>query len=363
MAMIDQRWKQLAEILVTYSTGVRPGENVLIDMREVETFPLVLALYSRVVRVGGFPQVRFASAYLERELLRHGTQDLIGRTPDLESYGMRWADVYFGVRGARSPYELADVPADRLAAHRQAMGQISALRTELTRWVLVRVPGESLAQEARLSLADTMDFFFSATLRDWQQEGARYRQLQQVFDRAETVRIQGRDTDLTFSTRGRRYVIGDGHINMPDGEIYTAPVDDSTEGVITFELPGVYGATRIERIRLEFQGGRVVRATASVHEDLLRQILATDQGASRIGEFGIGTNDGIPTFFGDILYDEKMAGTIHLALGRAYTDAGGVNQSAVHWDIVKDLRTEGTITLDNMAVFANGTWLIDQANQ
>lgn len=359
MATIDPRWDALADILVSYSTRVAAGDKVLIGMTEVETFPLMRAVYTRVVRAGGFPQVHFDSASLERELLCHGGADLIRRVPDLEAYGMRWADVYIGLRGARNPYELEGLPASRMAAHRRAMGTVSALRTTETRWVLVRVPGEPLAQQARLSLDDTMDFFFGAALRDWRREGERYRRLLAIFDAAETVRIQGWETDLIFSTRGRRYVVGDGHLNMPDGEIYTAPVDDSAEGYITYEHPGIYGGVRIERIRLEFHAGRVANATASTHEDLLRAILATDQGAARIGEFAVGTNEGIPTFFGDILYDEKMAGTIHLALGRAYADAGGVNQSAVHWDIVKDLRSEGAITLDGTVVFEHGTWKLD----
>ncbi|BCL80864.1 aminopeptidase [Ktedonobacteria bacterium brp13] len=359
MGMIDPRWDDLAKILVNYSTRVKAGEKVLIGMTEVETLPLVRAVYSQVVQAGGFPQIHFDSALLGRELLNYGTADLIGRVPDLEAYGMHWADVYIGLRGARNPYELASIPATRMATYRQAMGKVSALRTTETRWVLVRVPGEPLAQQAQLSFEDTMDFFFGATLRDWQQESERYRRLARVFAAAETVHIQGWETDLTFSTRGRQYVVGDGHINMPDGEIYSAPVDDSAEGYITFEHPGIYGGVLIDQIRLDFHAGRVVKATARSHEDLLHEILATDEGAARIGEFAVGTNEGIPTFFGDILYDEKMAGTVHLALGRAYSDAGGVNQSAVHWDIVKDLRSEGLIQLDGTTVFENGTWLVE----
>ena len=173
------------------------------------------------------------------------------------------------------------------------------------------------------------------------------------------MRIVGRDTDLTFSTAGRTYVVGDGHINIPDGEIYTAPVDDSAEGVIAFEYPGIYGGRSIEGIRLELRAGEVVAATAESGEEFLQQILASDDGARRIGEFGVGVNDGIDRFVGDILFDEKIAGTIHLALGRAYAECGGTNQSAVHWDLVKDLRTEGVIELDGRRVFENGRLLID----
>jgi aminopeptidase len=173
------------------------------------------------------------------------------------------------------------------------------------------------------------------------------------------VRIVGHDTDLTFSTAGRTYIVGDGHINIPDGEVYTAPVEDSAEGVITFEYPGVYAGRTIDGIRLEFRAGAVVAATANMGEEFLQQILAIDDGARRIGEFGVGVNFGIDRFVGDILFDEKIGGTIHLALGRSYAECGGKNQSSLHWDLVKDLRREGAIELDGRRVFENGHFLTD----
>jgi aminopeptidase len=357
--MFDRRWSQLGEILVNYSTRTRAGDRLLITMMELETFPLTLAVYEHAVQAGAFPQVQFASAYLERALLTYGNEELIARVPDLERSGMEWADAYVGLRGARNPHELADIPTQRLAAHKRALGAISALRNEQTRWALVRVPNESFAQAASMSLDAAMDFFFAATLRDWEEESRRYRRILDLFQAAGRVRIVGRDTDLTFSTAGRTYVVGDGHINIPDGEIYTAPVDDSAEGVIVFEYPGIYAGRSIEGIRLEFRAGEVVAATAESGAELMRQILASDDGARRIGEFGIGVNDGIDRFVGDILFDEKIAGTIHLALGRAYAECGGTNHSAVHWDLVKDLRTEGVIELDGRRVSENGRLLID----
>src|SRR5215213_2793138 len=355
--MFDRRWSQLGEILVYYSTRTKAGDRLLITMMELESFPLTLAVYEHAVRAGAFPQVQFASAYLERALLSHGTEELIARVPDLERGGMEWADTYVGLRGARSPHELADIPTERLAAHKRALGAISALRNEQTRWVLVRVPNESFAQAAGMSLDAAMDFFFAATLRDWEEESRRYRRIRDLFQTAVRVRIVGRDTNLTFSTAGRTYVVGDGHINIPDGEIYTAPVDDSAEGVITFEYPGVYAGRSIGGIRLEFRAGKAVNATADTGEEFLHQILAIDDGARRIGEFGVGINDRIDRFVGDILFDEKIGGTIHIALGRAYVECGGVNQSSLHWDLVKDLRSEGAIELDGRRVLEHGRFL------
>lgn len=356
--MSDPRWKELAEILVNYSTATEPGDRVLITMMEVETLPLVRAVYGQAIEAGALPQVEFQSAYLDRELLVHGNMDQLEWKPEMSAYGMEWADVYIGLRGARNPHEFADIKPHRIRAHKQASGQVSSMRNELTRWVLVRVPNESFAQQAKTSLGEMMAFFFDATLRDWEAESKRYKEIQQVFQKASNVHIVGTDTDLRFSTEGRTYVVADGHLNMPDGEIFTAPVDDSAEGHIYFEFPGVYSGQQVQGIRLEFSEGEVVNATAENNEELLHQLLEMDDGAKRIGEFGVGTNFGIDQFCYDILYDEKIGGTVHIALGRAYPECGGVNQSALHWDIVKDLREHGKIYLDDELVFEDGKFLI-----
>jgi aminopeptidase len=351
---VDERWNRLADILVNYSTRTRLGDRVLITMMEPETMPLVQAVYTSVVKAGGYPQVQFTSAYLDRSLLQYGSDDQVRWVPELEQKGMEWADVYIGLRGARNPYELSDIPAGRLVEHRRALGVVSSLRNERTRWVLIRVPNEAFAQQAGTSLGEIIEFFFAATLRDWEAEAREYRRIRERFQAVETVRILGKETDLRFSTKGRTYVVGDGTHNMPDGEIYTAPVEDGVSGRIFFEFPGVYSGFQIPGIRLVFRDGSVQGASATAREDLLQHVLKVDRGASRVGEFGVGLNFGIDRFVSDILYDEKIGGTIHLALGRAYTECGGVNESAIHWDIVKDLRRDGAILLDGKEVFANG---------
>ncbi|MCC7359292.1 MAG: aminopeptidase [Anaerolineales bacterium] len=351
-------WEQLADILVSYSTEVQPGQKVQITMMEVETFALARAVHAAVIRAGGLPHVEFQSAYLERDLMRYGNQAQLDWAPEMQAHGMEWADVYIGLRGARNPHEFTGIAPEKIAAHKRAMGQVSALRNEQTRWVLVRVPNEALAQQAEMSLDEMMAFFFSATLRDWAAEAQRYRELCAVFQAAERVRLVGGGTDLTFSTRGRVYEVADGHLNMPDGEIFTAPVDDSAQGTITFDFPGVYVGQRVEGIRLEFDQGQVVRATARTNQALLDKLLDMDAGARRLGEFGVGTNFGIQRFCYDILYDEKIGGTVHLALGRAYAENKGINQSALHWDIIKDLRQEGQIWLDGRVVLEKGRFLV-----
>lgn len=355
--MTDQRWNKLAEIIINYSTVTKPGDKVFITMMETETLPLARAVYAEAVKAGAFPYVEFQSAYLERDLMLYGNQAQLDWVTEMQAHGMEWADVYVGLRGARNPHEFTGIAAEKISAHKKAMGKISAMRNDLTRWVLVRVPNESLAQQAEMSLDEMMEFFFNATVRDWAVESESYHTLQKIFQSGETVRIVGKDTDLTFSTKGRIYEVADGHLNMPDGEIFTAPVDDSAHGTIYFEFPGVYFGQRVEGIRLEFSEGRVISAMSKTNQNLLDALLNMDEGSQRIGEFGIGTNFGIQRFCYDILYDEKIGGTIHIALGRAYAECGGVNQSALHWDIIKDLRQEGEIFLDGRKVFENGRYL------
>lgn len=359
--MLDQRWQQLAEILVNYSTRVQKGEKVLITMMEEDTFPLARAVCAEAVKAGGLPQIEFQSVLLERDLILHGSKEQIGWIPELNAYGMEWADCYIGLRGARNPFEFSGLESEKIAWRKKAMGKVSGMRIDHTRWVLVRVPNESFAQQAEMSHDEMMDFFFDAALRDWKKEAELYYERQKPFQAAKTVRIVGLDTDLTFSTEGRIYEVADGRLNMPDGEIYTAPVDDSAEGHIYFEFPGVHSGQRILGIRLEFSKGEVTKATAEAKEDLLHQLVHMDEGSNRIGEFGVGLNYGIDRFAYDILYDEKIGGTIHIALGRAYAECGGINQSALHWDIVKDLRQEGQIYLDGELVFENGKYLFDGA--
>lgn len=356
--MIDPRWQQLADILVNYSTAVNTGDRILITMMEIDTFPLAKAVYEASIKAGGLPFVEFQSAYLERDLMKYGSQDQLDWICEMQTYGMEWADVYIGLRGARNPNEFIDIDAETLSSHKKSMGKISAMRNELTRWTLVRVPNEAFAQQASTSLEAMMAFFFNATLRDWAAEAERWQEINQVFQSAETVRIVGHKTDITFSTKNRIYEVASGHKNMPDGEIFTAPVDDSAEGHIYFEFPGVYMGQLVHGISLEFSKGVVVNATAEQNEELLLQLLNMDEGSRRLGEFGVGLNFGIDRFSYDILYDEKIGGTIHLALGRAYSECNGINQSALHWDIVKDLREEGMICLDGKKVFEKGVYLI-----
>jgi aminopeptidase len=355
---VDKRWHDLANILVNYSVGVQPGERVMIAMREIETLPLVRAVNEACVKAGAHVQVQFLSDYLDHSLMRYGTLEQVTELPGIEAYGMEWADAYIGLRGAHNLYEFADIGPDVLAAYRKAMGRVSSLRWEKTRWCIVRVPNEDFAQQAETDVETITDMFFNASLRDWTAEVQEWQRLADILGRGSELRLVGKNTDLRFSVAGRRWLVGDGHINMPDGEIYTAPVHETVNGTISFEFPGVLGGRLVHDIRLEWRDGVLISATASKNEDFLQQIIASDEGASRIGEFAFGTNHAVDRLCKDIFFDEKIGGTIHIALGRAYAECGGTNQSAIHWDIIKDTRQEGAVYLDGQKVFENGRFLI-----
>jgi aminopeptidase len=354
----DARWAKLGDLLVNYSASVKPGERVMIAMGEVETLPLVQAVYASVIRAGGFPQVQFLSETLRHALLKDGNEEQLAWVPEIEAYGMHWAEVYFGLRGAFDLEIHQDIPANRLSRNQAASGKLSTLRWQNTRWCLVRVPNQAFARQAGVAYDPLMDMFFNACLLDWNAMTAHWQGWANRLNQGHEVRLLGRDTDLRFSTEGRTWVIGDGRNNMPDGEINTAPVESTIDGFIYFEFPGVLSGRLMQDIRLRWERGRLVEATSSTNQDFLRSILATDAGASLIGEFALGTNPFINLFCKDILIDEKIGGTVHIAMGRAYPECGGTNQSAIHWDIIKDTRSEGAVCVDGQLVLQDGRFLL-----
>ncbi len=355
---MDPRYDQLAQILVNYSTAVQPGQNLLIHMGEPEAMPLASAVYRAGVQAGANVEVAFASTEFDYDLVKYGSDAQLDWTPAVTKYGVDWAHAWIGVSAVKNPYALEGLPAERRAKRGRVLGTMAFYRVENTRWVGTRVPTEAFAQKARMPLRDTVDFFFNATIRDWETEAAQWRRVKDVFQAHSRVRIVGRDTDLTFSTQDRVYVLSQGLRNIPDGEFFTAPVEHTVEGHISFDFPGIYQGQPIDGIRLTFKEGRVVEATSANHQDLLDSVLNLDAGARYLGEFGVGWNYGIDRFVYETLFDEKMGGTIHLALGQAYKDNRGTNKSALHWDIVKDLRTEGEIYLDGEKVLENGKFLV-----
>jgi aminopeptidase len=238
------------------------------------------------------------------------------------------------------------------------MGKVSTARWQKTRWCLLRVPNDALAHQAETDLNTIMDMWFNACLLDWEEVSAEWDAWAEKLNQGKEVHVLGKGTDLTLSVEGRTWDVAKGLGNMPDGEIATSPVTSSVNGHIYFEFPGVLGGRLVNDIRFEWENGTLVSATSSTNQDFLRAIVNTDPGASKIGEFALGTNPEVTHFCKDILIDEKIGGTMHIAMGRAYPRTGGKNKSAIHWDIIKDIRQEGQIFLDGELIFENGEILL-----
>ena len=365
MAAVDPRVQQYAKLIVERSVDVQPGWQVMVNANVVGR-PLIEEVVRLIARRGAYPLVRLSwidSEQVPFECLwgSEAPVEMLPQMAPIEALEREQVDAQILIWAAENTRAATLLPADRRAELRKASAAWNQRRLSGDfRWVGCLYPTDALAQEAAMPLATYEDFVYGATLLDWDAEGARMRRYADRFDVAETVRIVGPGTDLTFSLAGRTAVVDDGHYNMPGGEFFTSPVEDSAEGEVVFgEFPAVYNGREVRGIRLRFEGGKVVDAAAEGGEDYLLEQLDRDEGARRLGELGIGCNPGITRHMKNTLFDEKMDGTVHLALGNGLPDVGGENVSQIHWDIVKEMRAEGSrIELDGKPVQESGRWLV-----
>lgn len=360
--MNDPRVARVAEILINHSTRTKRGDVAMIAALGEACKPLVVEIYRQLLKKDPKEILVFIEPEEMREaLVREAPARFLSRTPELEYYLIKKTDVWFGLSGRSNTRFLSTAPPKRLSAWLRMRRPIINWRVAKTRWVLTEFPTPALAQNADMSLSEFEDFAFGSILNvDWEEKSKEQEELARIFNKAREVRIVGEDTDLNLKVQGRKFVNADGEYNMPDGEIFTGPVENSAQGHIRFTFPAIYQALgrEAEDVHLWFEEGRVVKATASQGQDFLLQMLNTDRGAKYIGELGIGNNFGIDRFVRNVLFDEKIGGTIHIALGASYAETGGKNRSNIHWDIVKDLRKGGEIYLDGELVQKNGKWLI-----
>jgi aminopeptidase len=354
----DPRIDEYARLLVERSLGVEPGWQVALRGNHLGR-PLLEAVMEQVARKGAYPILQLAFEQVGGPFAREAPLDVLRVTAPLQRRVWEEADGIITIYSPENAHEGADLSEERQAASQEMLAPLRARTMAMNvPWVIAEWPVQSLADEAGMSLEEYEQFVFDAVLLDWDAEGARMRRIADVFDAADEVRIEGAGTDLTLSLAGRAGSVDDGHLNMPGGEVFYSPVEDSANGVIEFgEFPAVYYGTEVAGARLVFEDGRVVDATARANEEFLVQTLDTDEGARGLGELGIGCNPGIQRFMKNVGFDEKIDGTVHLAVGNSYSFTGGRNRSAIHWDIVKDLRTEGRIHADGRLVQENGRWL------
>jgi aminopeptidase len=360
--MADPRDRAYAELLVDTCVGVQPGWQVM-----VLGSPLARPLLDEVVRLVAerdayaLLRLSFDSMLASRTWVRASSLERIAVPAPIDLHAVETCDALIAIDAPENTRDAVDVDAERMAAlqgaYRPAMERL--FRHEVP-WVGCQYPTPALAQDAGMATDEFADFLYGACLLDWDAERTRMQRIADRFDAAAEVRIVAEGTDLRLSLAGRRMKVDAGGANVPGGEFFGCPVEASAEGVVSFtEFPAMYGGRELRGIRLRFEGGTVVEASAETNEDYLLEVLDSDEGSRRLGELGIGCNPGITRYMRNTLFDEKIDGTVHLALGNGMPDLGGENVSRIHWDIVKDLRAPGTrIELDGEAVQRDGAWLV-----
>lgn len=357
----DPRLEAYCRLLVERSLRVQPGWQVVIRSTPLAR-PALEELARQIARAGAYaiPRVGWTMWPDNHAWAETAPEGLLGEMAPIDRFTCDAMDARITMAAPENTREGSHLGHERLRLANQASRYFfrRSMADEIP-WVSTIFPTQALAQEAGMTLRRFEDFFYDACLVDWDAVGERIRGYADVFDAASEVRIVGPGTDLRLSIEGRSAALDRGITNMPGGEFFYAPVEESAEGVIHFaEFPAVFEGEEFLGIRLELREGRVVDATAKAGEARLQAILDRDEGSRRIGELGIGCNPGITRFTKSVLFDEKIAGTIHLALGQSYAKCGGLNQSSIHWDIVKDLRTDGRIEVDGRTVQSDGSWLI-----
>ncbi len=367
--MRDPRAESLAKILVGYSTKVAEGEVVSID-GEVGAEPLLRAVYEEVLKAGAHPILNVSLDGLAAAYYKHASDAQLEWISPVTEWTAENADVRIAIGASANTRELSAVPPERQTRRQTAVGDLLAKMMDRSaagdfRWCYTLYPTNAYASEAEMSLADFENFYFGACLADdpdpltaWKRASKECERLAEWIEGHEEVRVTAPGTDIKLGIAGRKFIPCIGDHNMPDGEFFTGPVEDSVEGEVTFHLPAVIGGREVSGVRLRFESGKVVDASAERGEGFLIELLDTDEGARRLGELGIGTNYAIDRGTLEVLLDEKIGGTVHMAVGRSYPESGGVNESAVHTDLVCDLRLGGKLEVDGVVMQEDGKFVV-----
>ena len=367
--MSDTRRRKLARLLVDYSTQVQPGDWVGI-LGNFGSLPILREIHAAVIDAGGFPSLYVEDEHMQRYFLRNANDNQMQWVdPGMRLY-VDEADVYIRALAPENTRAMSNIDAQRLQIQRAAQSDILQTRLQRSaagkfRWVGTLFPSQASAQEANMSFEEYEDFVYRACFCDQADPAGEWRKLSAMQQHKvdyllgkKHVQLQGPNIDLELSIEGRRFINSDGKRNMPSGEIFTGPVENSVKGWVRFSYPAVVGGRAVSGIELTFEDGKVARASAEMNEDLLQAQLSTDAGARYLGEFAIGTNFGIDRFTGSVLFDEKIGGTVHMAIGMGYPETGSRNTSAVHWDMICDMRRDSSILVDGELFYENGAFTI-----
>lgn len=368
-AVFDPRIQKLARLLVNYSVCVQPNNKVLIR-GSVASLPLVKEVYREALRAGGHPYVIWEEDSFAEIMLREGNEDQIKYMPEPIKDLFLTYDCIIGIRGSQNTRTLNNIHPDKQRLMQYGRNELMARFMQLAaegklRWVGTLYPTQAYAQEADMSLSEFTDFVFQSCHADKDDPITEWRKLSQMQQKLvdwlagkKMIKVKGPHADLQLSIENRTFVNSDGRRNMPSGEIFTGPVEESVNGWVRFTYPAIHHGREVSGIELRFKDGKVIDASAQKNEAYLLNLLDTDPGARYLGEFAIGTNNGINRFTKSILFDEKIGGTIHMAVGRGYPETGSKNESAIHWDMICDMRNGGRIWVDDELFYDSGKFLI-----
>lgn len=370
--MIDPRLTKWADALVNYSLAVQPGQQVLIRVDEA-AIPLAKEVYRLALRVGAHPHVQTLIDGLGEIFLLDASEEQLDFVSPIRAFEYDTIDALCAIVAPVNTSELAEIDPARQARVQKAGSQIRRSLFERTAqgqadWALTLYPTQAAAQNAGMSLAAYEEFLFRAMFLDrddtvaaWQEFSRQQQKYVDYLNAIETIRFVAQDTDISMRVAGRVWINSDGHKNFPSGEVFTGPLEDSVEGHVRYPYPSSHMGHEVDGIHLTFEKGRVVRAEATRGLEFLEAMLETDAGARTLGEVALGNNYGVQHYTRNTLYDEKIGGTFHLALGSAYAETGGENKSALHWDMVCDMRPQaggGAIYADGVLIHENGQWVI-----
>lgn len=366
--MADPRLKKLAKLLVNYSAEVKKGDFVLVQCEDVAA-PWMKEVVEEAVKAGGHVETLMDVQEVGNAKLKNSTDDQLLEENFIQKYALEKADVWLTAWGTKNTKANANVDSKKLQLKSKGAASWRKIYSEKMgdgslRWCGTQFPTYADAQEASMSIEEYEDFVYGAGLLDkedpvaeWKKVSAKQEKWVKYLDTKKELHIISEGTDIKVNIDGRKWINCDGKVNFPDGEIFTSPVEDGVNGHITFSFPGIYMGKEIEGIRLEIENGKVVKATAKKGEELLKTLIATDEGASSFGEVAIGTNYGIKKFTKNMLFDEKIGGTIHMALGDSMPEAGGKNKSTIHWDMLCNMRNGGKIYADGELFYENGEFI------
>lgn len=363
-------WDKYAKVLVDYSTDVQKGDLVIIRGESVWAKDLINAVYKQVVQKGAYPLVRSSIDDLSEIFIKNASEEMLDFVDPITKMEYGTVDKFISIGAPLNTKNMARADLGRMARRGKATKILS--ETLLSRsakgeasWVIADVPTHALAQEARMSLDEYTDFLFKACYLDADDPVAKLRELDvkqkkwaEYLNKVKKVHIVGEKTDITIGVEGRKWISCSGLNNYPDGEVFTSPVEDDINGTIYFDFPAIFRGNEAQGIQLTIENGKIIKATAEKGEDFLLAMINMDEGSHFMGEIAFGTNDEIQEVTGNILFDEKIGGSIHMAIGSSYPETGGKNVSGLHWDIIKNMKNGGKAYADDILIYENGRFLI-----